>query len=179
MNARTLLALGGTFVFAAATLPAAAPAPRTDILPAGRRQASVDLATRLANRPPPAALPANVTNPFAPPGFDEPDPVPEVKPPTVAGGAGQPVGEPSGPPPPPTDRTVLESLAVGLKPSGTFVMNGKHLLIIDRNRFEVGTKFIVSFNNQDYELELVAIDRTTFTLRYRGEEITRPIKPAR
>ena len=74
---------------------------------------------------------------------------------------------------------MLESLAVGLKPSGTFVMNGKHLLIIDRNRFEVGTKFIVSFNNQDYELELVAIDRTTFTLRYRGEEITRPIKPVR
>jgi hypothetical protein len=177
MNARTLLALGGTFVLAAGTLPAAA--PRTDILPTVRRQVTVDLATRLANRPPPAPFPANVTNPFAPPGFDEPDPVPEVKPPPVPGGAGQPVGEPSGPPPPPTDRTVLESLAVGLKPSGTFVMNGKPFLLIDRNRFEVGTKFIVSFNNQDYELELVTIDRTTFTLRYRGEEITRPIKPVR
>ncbi len=177
MNARTLLGFAGAVGLAVAALQAAA--PRTDILPGGRRQASVDLATRLANRPPPAPLPTNVTNPFAPPGFDEPDPVPEVKPPTAAGGAGQPGGEPSGPPPPPTDRTVLESLAVGLKPSGTFVMNGKHLLIIDRNRFEIGTKFIVTFNNQDYELELVAIDRTTFTLRYRGEEITRPIKPVR
>lgn len=173
MNARVLSVLAGVFATVTAALPAAS--PRTDILPAVRRQATVDLATRLANRPPPAPLPTNVTNPFAPPGFDEPDPVPEVKPPVAAAGG----GEPSGPPPPPTDRTVLESLAVGLKPSGTFVMNGKHLLIIDRNRFEIGTKFIVSFNNQDYELELVAIDRTTFTLRYRGEEITRPIKPVR
>jgi hypothetical protein len=177
MNARAILALAAVLLPAATLLPAAA--PRTDILPPVRRQTSVDLATRLANRPPPAPLPSNITNPFAPPGFDEPDPVPEMKPPPAAGGAAQAGGEPSGPPPPPTDRTVLESLAVGLKPSGTLVMGGKHLLIIDRNRFEIGTKFIVTFNKQDYELELVAIDRTTFTLRYRGEEITRPIKPVR
>jgi hypothetical protein len=46
-------------------------------------------------------------------------------------------------------------------------------------RFEVGTRFTVTYNNQDYELELVAIDRTTFTLRYRGEQLTRPIKSVR
>jgi hypothetical protein len=58
-------------------------------------------------------------------------------------------------------------------------LRGAARLVIGNRPFEVGTRFTATYNNQDYELELVAIDRTTFTLRYRGEEITRPIKPVR
>ena len=50
------------------------------------------------------------------------------------------------------------------------------VLISGTNRIEVGSHFTVVYNGQEYELELVAIDRTTFTVRYKGEEFTRPIK---
>ena len=43
----------------------------------------------------------------------------------------------------------------------------------------VGQSFLVTFNGQDHELELIAVERTTFTVRLRGEEITRPIKPTK
>jgi hypothetical protein len=56
------------------------------------------------------------------------------------------------------------------------VFNGEPLLLLGRGRVKIGDKFTVAYNGQDYELELTAIDRTTFTLRYHGEEITRPIK---
>jgi hypothetical protein len=52
-------------------------------------------------------------------------------------------------------------------------------LVMGSKRFEVGTRFVVTYNGEDYELELVAIARTTFTLRYRGVETTRPIKSVR
>ena len=58
-------------------------------------------------------------------------------------------------------------------------IGGSPRLVMGSKRFEVGTRFTVTYNNEDYELELVRIDRTTFTLRYRGEEITRPIKLVR
>ena len=59
------------------------------------------------------------------------------------------------------------------------MLRGAPRLIFANKPFEVGTRFTATYNNQDYELELVAIDRTTFTLRYRGEDVTRPIKPVR
>ena len=167
MKRRKLLA-------AMAALSAAGFAPwlaaaASDLLPPARRQASVDTAERLAQRPPPEPVPAEVPNPFNPASFAPPEPAPR---PGV-------VADPAQPPRPPGDREILESLAQRLTPSGTITLGGKPFLIIERNRFEVGTKFIVTFNDQDYELELVAIDRTTFTLRHRGEEITRPIKPVK
>ena len=129
-------------------------------------------------------MPADLPQPFNPPGFDQPDPD-EIKSAAVPmgprpaantpGGAAAPV-QPAGPQ---GDRETLEVLGGLLKPSGSITLGGVPRLIIGTNRFEVGTKFGVTYNNQDYELELVAIDRTTFTLRYRGEEITRPIRPTR
>ena len=86
------------------------------------------------------------------------------------------VATPAGPA---TDRETLQTLAAQITPSGMMVKGGTPRLIFANKPFEVGTRFTASFNHQDYELELVAIDRTTFTLRYRGEEITRPIKPVR
>jgi hypothetical protein len=77
------------------------------------------------------------------------------------------------------DRDTLEKLSTQIKPSGMIVMRGAPRLVIGNKHFEVGTRFTATYNNQDYELELVAIDRTTFTLRYRGEETTRPIKTVR
>ena len=76
-------------------------------------------------------------------------------------------------------RTILESLAAKLPTTGTTVLKGETYLFLGRGRVKVGDKFTVAFNGQDYELELTAIDRTTFTLRYHGEEITRSTKPGK
>jgi hypothetical protein len=150
----------------------------SDLTSPQRRQASVETGERLARRVPPPELPADLPSPFNPVGFDLPDPdvvaAEQARRDAAAAAAAAAGTVVSGPA---TDRGVLEALALRLNPSGTFILGGKPLLIIDRNRFEIGTKFIVTYEERDYELQLISIDRTTFTLRYRGEEITRPIKP--
>lgn len=180
MKPRSLLLAG--LAFAGALAPAFAQKVTADILPPQRRDATVEIAAKLTQRPAPQAVSPEMPNPFNPASFNEPDADAGKGTPTAGGrAASAPAtpGTPAQPPRPAGDRDILETLAARLTPSGTFVLGGKPLLIIDRNRFEVGTKFIVTYNEQDYELELVAIDRTTFTLRYRGEEITRPIKPVK
>jgi hypothetical protein len=161
-----------TLLFLAACPAAAfAAAAKSDIQPPVKRQESVTLAERLANRAVPPPLPSDLASPFNPPGFDKPEPVP---------GTPNQVAAPTEAPPPPGDREILEALAAQLTPTGTIThFDGKPRLVMGSKRFEVGTTFTVTYNNQDYELELVAIDRTTFTLRYRGEQLTRPIKSVR
>lgn len=155
---------------------AAAPAPKTDILPPARRQQVVDRAAEITKPPAPRPVPTDLPPLFTPPDFDKPEPT-EAKQPAAPAGTDAPT--PPQPAPRTGDREILETLANRLVPSGTFDFRGSPQLVIGQKRFQVGTRFVVSFNNEDYELELVSIDRTTFTLRYRGEEITRPIKPVR
>jgi hypothetical protein len=160
-------------------LPAFALAAKvtSDLVPPAKRQASVELAERLAKRTPPAPLPADLASPFNPPGFDKPD---RAAPGAAAGGPSAPASKASAEPAgPASDRETLEMLAAQIKPSGTIQLRGAPRLIINNKPFEIGTRFTATFNNQDYELELVAIDRTSFTLRYRGEEVTRPIQRVR
>ena len=72
---------------------------------------------------------------------------------------------------------VAATVAAQIQPSGTLMVSGTPRLMIGNRPFEVGTRFAATYNQQNYELELAAIGETTFTLRYRGEEITRQIKP--
>ena len=58
-------------------------------------------------------------------------------------------------------------------------MGSERLLSIGKKRLKTGDRLTVNFEGQDYTLELVAIDRTNFTLRLNREEITRPIKPGK
>lgn len=200
MKSRFFLLAGATMLGVGLPEVFSASKSTSDLMPPVRRQKSVEIAQRLTRPPTPAPVPEDLPNPFNPTDFSLPDPE-EVKaaqaaaarpgaarPPgagsggAVGGGAGRATGgavAPAQPAGPAGDRETLEVLAAKLVPGGVFVVGGKALLIIGKNRFEVGTRFGVTYNNQDYELELVAIDRTTFTLRYRGEEITRPIKPVR
>lgn len=175
MNSRSLLSLaaGGLLLFA---VEAHAQRGRADILPPQRREATVANGQKYAHRQALPPLPDTTPNPFNPVDFGLPDPESLPPPPpknAPAAGAAAAAPGPAG------DREILETLAMRLNPSGTFVLGDRSMIIIDRNRFEVGTKFIVTYDERDYELELVAIDRTTFTLRYRGEEITRSIKPVK
>ena len=142
----------------------------SDLQPPQKRQASVATAERLAQRATPSPIPAGLVSPFNPTDFDKVEPGEQP--------AAQIAG-PAAPPPPPGDREILQAVAAQLTPTGMIEFGNTPRLVMGSKRFEVGTRFTVTYNNQDYELELVAIDRTTFTLRYRGEEITRPIKSVR
>lgn len=147
-----------------------AAAARSDLLPPQRRQASLDTAEKILQRAAPPPIPAEFSNPFNPPNFEGPVARQTDNKSVVENKAVVPV---------PGDREILEKLANRMPPAATFVRDGKPILVMGRDRFEVGTRFIVTFENQDYELELVSIDRTTFTLRYRSEEYTRPIRPVK
>jgi hypothetical protein len=147
----------------------------SDLQPPQRRQATVEIAERLSRPPTPAPIPDDLPQPFNPAGFD-----------TAEGGSAPAAGQKAvvaGPPAQPAgpvgDREILETLAARLPAASSANFKGKPILIMGTKRLEVGTTFILSYNNQDYELELVAIGNTTFTLRYRSEELTRPNRPTR
>ena len=131
-------------------------------------------------RPPePAPLPTDLAQPFNPSGFDLPDR--EERPPAVAnqttrgGDAGG--GNTAAAAPIPGDRELLETLAAKLPSTGYFNFRGEDILTLGgTNRVKIGGRFTVQHNGQPYELELTAINSNNFTLRYRSQEITRPIK---
>jgi hypothetical protein len=156
-------------------LPAAAFAAKptsSDILPPELRHAVVEKAERLARTPAAEPLPAEIASPFSPAGFEKPDASEMQNRPT----AGTADAKSQAPAAPQTDRDVLAAVAAKIPTTGTIILGGKPLLISGTNRIEVGSHFTVVYNGQEYELELVAIDRTTFTVRFKGEEFTRPIK---
>ena len=162
---QVLLALGMS-----ATVAMFGAKPTPDIAPPDRRRAVVEIAQRLAR---PAVAPpveADLVSPFSPPAFVKPDP--SAMPP--AGKA--PADQKAAPSAAETDRDLLATVAAKIPTTGTIIVGGKPLLISGRNRIEAGSHFTVVYNGQEYELELTAIDRTTFTVRYKGEEFTRPIK---
>jgi hypothetical protein len=164
------------FAFAAlGAVPVAfAARPVADIPPPDARKTAVETAQRLV-RPPEEPKPiADLTSPFNPPGFAKAGPTTAA--PTKAGDK---PGAPAAPTAPATDQEILATLASKIPTTGTIIVGDKPLLVSGTNRIEVGSHFTVVFNGQEYELELVAIDRTTFTVRYKGEEFTRPIKLGR
>lgn len=182
---------------AALALPATSFAAKltSDIAPPLKRQATVKLALEFANRKNPPPLPADLPSPFNPPDFDKPDGTEAIAAganrttvpvPSGGGRSGSPTtgGAPTpGQPPPPQpagDRAVLEMVAARIPSLGMISLGGKpQLLLGNGKRAGVGDVFTVTDGDRDYDLEIVAIDRTTFTLRYRGEEITRAIKLAK
>lgn len=76
-------------------------------------------------------------------------------------------------------KKLLAALAAQINPSGTFILGGTPRLLIGGKQFQVGTRFNTTFKSQDFALELVAIDRTSFTLRLGNQEVTRPISRGR
>ncbi|MBL9201975.1 MAG: hypothetical protein JNL39_15800 [Opitutaceae bacterium] len=180
MNTRALIVL---------ILPLVAVAPRLalaargspEVHPPQRRQAAVASAEALAQRATIAKLPSDLPSPFAPPDFDKPEGA-ELKAEMLAAqqrAAAAAKAKGTITRATPSDKDMLVRLAAQIMPTGTIDRNGAPHLMIAGKFFAVGTRFTATYNNNDYELELVAIDRSTFTLRYRGEQTTRPIKTVR
>jgi hypothetical protein len=165
-NAVRILLLGaGLAVFGGV---ARAAKPTADIAPPERRRTVVETAEHLANPPPVTPVAADIPQPFAPPNFDRPTASAADAHENAAGSAAAAA--------PQTDSDFLAAIAAKIPTTGTIIVGGKPLLISGTNRIEIGSRFTVLYNGQECELELVAIDRTTFTVRYKGVEFTRPIK---
>ena len=74
------------------------------------------------------------------------------------------------------DREILEAISAQLKPTGNFVISGQQTLIFGQKRVKAGMPMTINFEGTEYTIEIITIDRTSFTLRLNREELTRPIK---
>jgi len=172
MKLSRIFLLGGLLALVAGEALAAA--ARSDVPPVARRSAILELAMRFAEAPTVAPVASDLVQPFNPVAFGQPDPE-ELRAiaaarAAAAVAAGQSQGKPAG---------VLERIAERISPSGTLHLGGEQYLIFGQKRLRVGDLLTVTFEGQDYPLELVAIDRVTFTLRHEREQITRRIQPGK
>ncbi|MCR6654497.1 MAG: hypothetical protein NVV63_01515 [Opitutus sp.] len=163
MNRFVLLGI----VLLTAASPLFAARSTSDLLPLERRRIVVERAEELAAIPELSPLPEGYVQPFAPADFDRVDS--EEARTSGPGAAAQAQARPG------TDRELLNLIASKISPSGTLILGDQSLLIFGKKRLRVGDRLTVTYEEQDYTLDLVAIDRTTFTLRYNQDEITRPI----
>jgi hypothetical protein len=73
-------------------------------------------------------------------------------------------------------RDLLQTIAASLKPSGFFVLGGEPTLVFGQKRVKAGGFLTITFEGNEYTLEIASIERPNFTLRLNREEFTRPIK---
>jgi len=144
---------------------AASPLKSQQVSNPGDRQKSLMLAEDLlAIRP--ATLPANATDPFHSVAFAEATGA--VRPDESSAGGGHQIHR--------SDKDLLAAIAATLKPNGFFVLGGEPVLLFGQKRVKAGSPMTINFEGSEYTIEIVAVDRTSFTLRLNREEYTRPIK---
>lgn len=185
MNTRSQFSAVLFVLLGGATALVAAPAKarrtsdvKSDLAPIEQRQTVVELAGRLSQ---PADLPVvadDLKTPFTPTGFDRPDPIEKRGLPAANPGAG---AGPSAAPKQVTPRDILESIAAKVNSTSSVTIGGVTSLFVKlpsggQKRLKVGDRLTITFEGNDYELEISAIDSTTFTLSLNNEKITRPIK---
>jgi hypothetical protein len=134
--------------------------------PADRQKTLAIAETLLANRP--TALPASANDPFHSVAFAEATGT-SVHDATQTNDSASHHGHRS-------DKDLLAAIAVTLKPNGFFIFDGEPTLIFGQKRVKAGSPMTITFEGADYTLEIVSVDRTSFTLRLNREEYTRPIK---
>lgn len=169
---RTLLVAA---LAAALAAPAFARVPAdSEIAPQEKRRPAVEKAASIAKQVRPAALPKNLILPFSPPNFDLTD----AEEAAAAAAAARNANPGAAVQLAPSDHELLTQIIAKVKPSGTMTApNGKQLLIFGKKYVKIGAHFTVTYKGTDYDLELTDIDATNFTLRYKSDQITRPIKP--
>ncbi len=174
---KTLLTLLASLALAAGVMAK----PLSDLISPDKRKQSVDLGNQLSHPADPAALPADLVYPFAPPGFEQIDP--EERTAAQAGARTQQLKREAEAQKAaadraqlaPTDHELLDAITSKIAPSGTIMLGDSRLLVFGKQFVRAGAHFTVSYKDLDYDLELTAITATTFTLRLNREEITRPI----
>jgi hypothetical protein len=143
-----------------------------------KRRAIVDKATKAAKQTKAEPLPAELLQPFSPPGFELTDAEEAAAAEAARKLANANSATPTGPAAP-SDHEILEAIVSKIKPSGSSVFQGQPILMIGKRFVKTGAHFTVTYKGTDYDLELTGIDGSNFTLRYKSEDITRPIQPGK
>ena len=73
-------------------------------------------------------------------------------------------------------RELLQNMAEGINPTGMMQLGDRQILLFGQKKIKVGDYLQVTYEGVTYDLEVSAFDRTYFTLRFKNEEINRPIK---
>lgn len=102
---------------------------------------------------------ANIVNPFAPEKA-----VAKVDPKSKA---------------PVSERDLLSSLATQLTPTGVLMLGDQSFLLFGEKKVKVGETIHITFDKDSYDVELVDLSRTAFTIKLNNEQTTRSIKPAK
>jgi hypothetical protein len=162
------------FAALAAAVPYASARVDSEVSTPEKRHAVVEKAAAVARQVKPPVLPKTLNVPFSPPNFDLSD-AEEA----AAAAAAARALNPNGPQTMQlSDHDLLVEVVAKVKPSGTIYVGGKPFLMFGSRFVRTGAHFTVTYKSQDYDLELTAVDGTNFTLRYRNEEITKPILAA-
>ena len=148
----------------------------SEIAPAEKRRPAVEQAASVAKQTKAAPLPGTINLPFAPPGFDLTDEEEAA----AAAAAARIANQGNGPAPVlQSDHQILEEIVAKVRPSGSMSVGGRPMLMFGKRFVKTGSHFTVTYKGMDYDLELTQIDGTNFTLRYKSDEITRPIQPGK
>jgi hypothetical protein len=152
-------------ILAMAALPAALwAAPAFDVQPVAKRAATVELAGKLLNPPPSTDGAGGLVNPFTLNGSRSED---------VSADESQAAANKAAILA--SNRSLLAALAEQLDPKGTFVLGGESIILLGQKKLKVGERYPITFEGAVYELEITSIETTRFSVRYKNEELTRPI----
>jgi hypothetical protein len=152
-------------ILAATVLPAALwAAPAFDVQPPAKRAATVELAGKLLNPPASNDGAGTIVNPFTLSGSRSEDAAADE---SLAAANRAAIMA--------SNRTLLAALSDQLEPKGTFVVGGEPIILLGQKKLKVGERYPITFEGAVYELEITAIETTRFSVRYKNEEITRPI----
>jgi len=153
------------FVCLLLAAPAVA-APKSDIPSPVARKKSVDLAAQIAQPPATIANDVALKSPFHPDSFKQPDPE------DTHGKGAAPAGQPKVL----SEKDLLLAISEKIIPSGTATLGGEQVLLIRQKKIKKGDRLSISFDGQNYEVEITDIQRTTFSIRLNRTEVSRPIK---
>jgi hypothetical protein len=170
-QSRLLLLVG---VLAASLAPSVFARVESEVATPDKRHLSVEKAALVARQVKPPVLPSTLNVPFAPANFELTD-AEEA----AAAAAAARLANPNGPLSVQlSDHDILTEIVSKVRPSGTANVGGRPLLMFPSRFVRIGSHFTVTYKGNDYDLELMGIDGTNFTLRYKNEQITRPIQAA-
>ena len=79
-------------------------------------------------------------------------------------------------PVPPSDREILEALVLRFPAGGAMMHGEKMVLTAGYKHYELGQVLTLSYDGHEYDVEIVGITASRFTLRYRDTELTRSIQ---
>lgn len=75
-----------------------------------------------------------------------------------------------------SDAELLTVLSGLLKPTGSMTLGGEPLLLFGEKRQKKGDKLTLAHEGVEYVIEIVNIENNQFRIRYKNEELTRPVK---